>query len=60
VLVGAGAHALELEMLEFFAATGDEPRYVAPKEPGGGEGDEDEDEEGEGEGEKEGAEGGVR
>ena len=58
VLVGAGAHALELEMLEFFAATGDEPRYVAPKEPGGGEGDEDEDEEGEGE--KEGVEGGVR
>jgi hypothetical protein len=55
VLVGSGAHALELEMLAYFAATGDEPRYVAPKEPGGEEeGDEEE------EAERQVAGGGVR
>ena len=33
---GSAWHALELEMLDYFAAKGDEPRYVAPPEAGRG------------------------
>jgi diphthine synthase len=59
VLVGAGAHALEIEMLDFFAAKGDEPRYVAPREAA--EGDKGEEgEKGESGGGSGGGEGVVR
>ena len=53
VLVGRDVHALELEMLDYFAAKPDEPRYVAPPEPRR-EGDDDDDDGSDGEREREG------